>query len=187
MVALMRSVQGRCDPIALSNVTAGCAPLTVYFNCPNFNTGTAVWSVNSTTMAGLTASISLPTPGTYIATLTLVLDATCQGTSTTVVNVVTGPAFDCSTTVAVAEEFYDESMVEIYPNPTSAFLNISFSSLHQDITTYRIIDNLGRCILEQEIHSNPFSVPTSNLVPGLYQINLKKLSGFLTKKFVKSE
>lgn len=78
--------------------------------------------------------------------------------------------------------------INLFPNPTSGNLSISFSgAVPVDISDYSIVDNLGRIILTVEIDlkNSSFIVSTSDLVDGLYQIHLTTQLGIVTKKFVK--
>jgi len=77
--------------------------------------------------------------------------------------------------------------ITLFPNPTTEYLNISFSGpAPSDIASYFITNNLGQNIREEYLRGSSFSVSTSDLAPGLYQIHLKTQYGIVTKKFVKT-
>jgi hypothetical protein len=177
------SFEAQCDPKVANNIITGCAPAEVVFNAPA--NVSAAWVIGTTTLNGTTVTYIFPTPAVYIVTLTTVA-GTCVGTATLAVNVVTGPANGCTTTIQGLQSVSNEFEFSIIPNPTAGDLIISISGLTPaDQTVYVITDNQGQNIREEELNSKFIS--TSDLAPGLYFIHLKTQFGTVTKKFVRSD
>jgi len=77
-----------------------------------------------------------------------------------------------------------ESMVEISPNPFSDFIEIR-SNLLDAKTMVSIINITGQKLFESEINSEIFIIPTNNLLPGIYFVNIQSKNEKLTKKIIK--
>ncbi|MFO0357511.1 MAG: T9SS type A sorting domain-containing protein [Sphingobacteriaceae bacterium] len=75
--------------------------------------------------------------------------------------------------------------INLYPNPTSYNLNISFT---QGVSQVSITNSLGQIIRQQDLDPkiNQITLQTSDLSSGLYQIHFKTSFGTVTKKFVKT-
>lgn len=79
--------------------------------------------------------------------------------------------------------------ITLFPNPTSANLNISCSDFASgDLRTLSIFSNIGQLIMNGNIELNKTSIDIeiSDLSPGLYQIRFETRFGPVTKKFVKA-
>jgi hypothetical protein len=189
LFCLVNFAKAQCDPVVVSNVSTGCAPLEVEFVCLNMNIGIAVWSTGTSTAGGLLTTIVFSTPAVYIVTVTTLItiqNVPCPGTATIAINVVTGPAFGCSTTVGM-QEIFDETQLSIFPNPAAENLTVSSpGSSFSGFMGYSLTNYLGQNIREEDVQGNSFSVPIANLTPGLYQIHIKTQYGSVTKKFVKA-
>jgi hypothetical protein len=89
------------------------------------------------------------------------------------------------------EEFKQLSEnINLFPNPTSNNLFISIpNSFTQDLKGLYITNSLGQIIREQDFNSksNSFSIKTSDISSGLYQIHFKTTIGTVTKKFIKTD
>ena len=77
-----------------------------------------------------------------------------------------------------------EFLIEVYPNPFSDFIEIR-SNLLDTKTMVSIINITGQKLFESEINSEIFIIPTNNLLPGIYFVNIQSKNEKLTKKIIK--
>src|SRR3954468_9678155 len=85
----------QCKPIAVSDISVGCAPLNIQLMCTNLSSGNAIWTVGTLTYSGITTPLLLPLPGNYSIVLTTTVNGPngpCIGSDTIVVYVYTGSA-----------------------------------------------------------------------------------------------
>jgi hypothetical protein len=77
--------------------------------------------------------------------------------------------------------------INLFPNPTTDNITISFTQSNADIRFYSIINNLGQTIREGNLVliDKSFILQTSELDPGIYQVHFKTSAGTVTKQFVK--
>lgn len=82
---------------------------------------------------------------------------------------------------------FDESSIQLFPNPASQQLNISLQARHQGELNYRVTDLMGKSILSSIIPSvkgtNALTINTSGLATGLYLITLQLGEQVFTTKF----
>lgn len=72
--------------------------------------------------------------------------------------------------------------LKIYPQPANEILHVEFS---EDISSYRIVDMQGRCVLNKNIESQKqVSIDTRSLTPGLYMLNIGTDDGLINKQLV---
>ena len=71
--------------------------------------------------------------------------------------------------------------IQIYPNPTSDYINISFPN-QIEITTVSIYNALGQLVFDTNKFEN---IPTSELSTGLYYLSILTNRGFVNKTMVK--
>ncbi len=64
----------------------------------------------------------------------------------------------------------DNSGFIVYPNPTSAQVNVDFSYLPTDKTTIEIIDNNGQTVFSRLVETTLNKIDLNHLSPGLYYI-----------------
>ncbi len=76
---------------------------------------------------------------------------------------------------------FDKSSIELYPNPTISFLNVSIDSnlINQ---TYNIVDGLGRVIIKGNLNDVDVSINVEQLSKGIYYL---KVSENKAIKFIK--
>ncbi len=81
---------------------------------------------------------------------------------------------------------YDNVFVEVYPNPASEFLTVSFSSLH-DYKSLIILNIDGKVIKENKLDLSKcqISINVSGLSPGLYFIQFVNGNNTVTKRWIK--
>jgi hypothetical protein len=89
------------------------------------------------------------------------------------------------TLLGVSGVSYDPSL-DVYPNPTSGYVNISSSSMNLEHTTFRVIDGLGREVKATSVLlDNELRLDVTQLPQGVYFINLYVDNHRHTKKFIK--
>ena len=71
--------------------------------------------------------------------------------------------------------------IQIYPNPTSDYINISFPN-QIEITTVSIYNALGQLVFDTNKYEN---IPTSELSTGLYYLSILTNRGFVNKTMIK--
>jgi hypothetical protein len=131
--------------------------------------------------------------GNSSGTSSLALTATAQVVFTVSANTGNNCAATKVYTVTVkpCTKTDDESadrLVSIFPNPASENLSITFQGPGPSgVESYCITDNLGRNVREEHLQGGSFSIQTSALPSGFYQIHLKTPFGTVTKKFLKSD
>jgi hypothetical protein len=79
--------------------------------------------------------------------------------------------------------------INLYPNPAIDDLSILFSNFSSnEILDIKIFNSLGQAIHAErnEIKSNLFSVKTSDLKEGIYQLHFSTKDGSITKQFIKN-
>ena len=78
------------------------------------------------------------------------------------------------------------NIVEIYPNPTRSTLNIKMSENISENYNFKLVDNLGRIIYEQQ-NLQPlktYSINLSQFPKGLYLALVKTVGITLIKKIL---
>jgi len=73
-----------------------------------------------------------------------------------------------------------QSLVSVYPNPTSDYIFFNVNSVNNDVT---IINNVGQIIMQQNNVRN--SVNVSDLQAGAYMVIIENENGRTVKKFLK--
>ena len=92
----------------------------------------------------------------------------------------------CSLILNIEGNIFDESAIEVFPNPVSQFLNVKFESQLPNILHISIIDNFGRQVYfkKEDETKHLYSIDISNLAKGLYFILFKTENITLTKKII---
>ncbi len=84
----------------------------------------------------------------------------------------------CETRKLIFDKKYD---VTIYPNPSSAMINIKVAN--ENIFTVIVFDNLGKKIMQQQITNGKLNV--ENLPTGTYQVQIKTKTEIYNTKLIK--
>ena len=92
-------------------------------------------------------------------------------------------AIVCPTTLGINEEISNNSQFSIYPNPTSAILNFQ-TPINLEISNYKIIDVLGKIVLENNAASNNINI--EKLSKGIYVIQISIDNKNYQRKFIKN-
>lgn len=84
----------------------------------------------------------------------------------------------------------DNSLFNVYPNPTAKMLNGTFYTQSQAVATLQIISNLGKIEITQQLTAkiglNDFIIDVSVLPAGTYYIKLAQQNNYHTLKFIKN-
>lgn len=147
----------------------------------NFSTGAATWTTPEGTFSP---------PATYVLAAANIAPAEMDflgvsGTGNTVAmdNAVDNYVIQASNTTSLATHeatsFNDRSIVSIYPNPTSDFVNVQTKS---PIKNVKIFDGAGKMVTSKS-KSNQLDV--RNLSKGVYIINVETENGIQSLKFIK--
>jgi hypothetical protein len=82
------------------------------------------------------------------------------------------------------ENIFDESSIQIFPNPTSDILNIKMEN--QASAQLTIFDIYGKKVLEKmEVNQNEIQLSTSSFSQGVYFLKMEMEGKELVKKFIK--
>ena len=79
------------------------------------------------------------------------------------------------------ENFIDESIL-VYPNPTSALLNVKLETE----ATYSLVNVLGKVITKGHLISGESQLNVSNMSSGIYYLKIENAEGSLIKTIVKN-
>ncbi len=83
----------------------------------------------------------------------------------------------------------ESKITSLYPNPTSADLNMSISSAFAETAIIRIYGMSGNLVMQTETAlikgDNKLSLPTTALAPGTYQVIINTNQNQMTSRFVK--
>lgn len=186
-----------CNNIVILNtqLTVNALPnlsvSTVFTICANDSitlvpSGASSYTWNNNSYFSQFTTPPFATTGTFIYTIQLQGkgNAGCVSSNTISINVLVQP---CDVGIKLKDLLWFSDNINLFPNPTSDKLNISFPA-QADIKTYSISNSLGQIFREDEIEikNSTCNVLTSDLKNGLYQIHFKTQFGIVTKKFVKT-
>ena len=171
------------DAIFSSDITSGCAPLTVHFEDLSIGATSWNWVFDGGTPG--TSELQNPTvvyslPGTYDVMLTAINDlGEDESTSTSYVT-----ANLCNSIYEVENEI----QMQIAPNPFSISSSITINNLIAD-ATIEITDLTGRILQTVSLAMGENQILFGNAFPsGIYFINLKRNGEIIsTEKVIKSE
>ncbi|NJM79754.1 MAG: T9SS type A sorting domain-containing protein [Flavobacterium sp.] len=153
---------------------------------------------------------NLPSNGCYVLTVNDsygdgLFDGVSQGFytvtsgSTTVVNVpdfIVGGNLE-NTLVSRISSFTNNSIlstdnfsllenINLYPNPTKDFINISIPLELGNTIEYEVYNNLGQVILTNKLNKNDFIISTSQFLNGVYFLKLNFENASKTLRFIKN-
>jgi len=128
------------------------------------------------------------TPNTGCEVSTLLIDnisVTNPGLSFNFSNVTTNHTIQVTFGTIGINESEIAQLVELFPNPTSAFIDIKVKNDQLLVKETKLFDMYGKLILVVELHENNARVDVSHLSPGVYFIKMDSAKGTITKKFIK--
>ena len=88
-----------------------------------------------------------------------------------------------STVVNINEEELDKIDFEVYPNPSSRFVQIKCKILK--VESCSVLDIYGKTIQEFKVQNSEFRINIEDLAKGIYIVKLKTDKGTKVKKFIK--
>lgn len=84
----------------------------------------------------------------------------------------------------LSNEDLEETQIDIFPNPTTDFLNIKMENI--SATDFAIFDIYGKTVFEKNgVRQNETQLSTSHLPQGIYFLQIKMNDKKLVKKFIK--
>ncbi len=153
----------------LTSVTS----IVLYTKVGNYNSNYLEWEVCPTDGDVL----NCPIPSSFVANFRIVLSNGLFCYFTKTVN------FDFILDVKNEES----KTFQIYPNPAKSFLNIQGLN-NIDFDELKIVDTQGKVVYNSVTMESNFNSIISNLVNGIYSIQLFKLNTFIqSKEFIKNE
>ncbi len=95
------------------------------------------------------------------------------------------PIQPVSCLVDVEDVMADDDAIEVYPNPTTGFINVSFNNIASEDVNIEIFDVLGR-VVYSNVMSNPttISVDMSGYAEGMYMLKVNTPSYSSNKKIM---
>lgn len=149
-------------------------------------TGANTYTWNSSTSGSQYTTAAFTTPGnvSYSVQLQGKGNAGCVSTNTIALNVLV-QACDVGISQQNPKAYSDN--IRVYPNPSEMHLTVNFDA-QAGISKITIINSLGQTIREEEIEpkNDSFTLETSGLANGIYQLQFKTGAGTITKQFVKN-
>lgn len=128
------------------------------------------------------------TPNTGCEVSTLLIDnilVTNPGLSYNFSNVTTDHTIQVTFGTIGINESEIAQLVELFPNPTSAFIDIKVKNDQLLVKETKLFDMYGKLIQFVELHDNNARVDVSHLSAGVYFIKMDSAKGTITKKFIK--
>jgi hypothetical protein len=92
--------------------------------------------------------------------------------------------WNISTTAVGINEYTDSDLISMYPNPVSEILNILLKKEFNG-SKVRIIDFMGRKIMEQEITGLFNTIDVSRLAKGNYFLVIENNEHLISKRFIR--
>ena len=92
--------------------------------------------------------------------------------------------WNISTTAVGINEYTDSDLISIYPNPVNNLVNIKLEKEY-DSSTVRIIDIIGRKVMEVGISGLLNTIDVSNLSKGNYFLIIENKEQLISKGFIK--
>ena len=77
------------------------------------------------------------------------------------------------------EDYSDNSNVKVYPNPSEGILNIVSD---KEFSNVKIVNILGQVVYNVNVNADKYSCSTSEMVPGLYILQLQTENGLINRK-----
>jgi hypothetical protein len=76
---------------------------------------------------------------------------------------------------------HSRSSVKVYPNPAKDWLNIKASSTMQEL---QVTNVMGQIVINQKVNNTSYSLNTSGLKAGIYNLKIKMADGYIYQKVV---
>jgi hypothetical protein len=92
--------------------------------------------------------------------------------------------WNISTTAVGISEYTDSDLISMYPNPANDVVNILFKKEYNG-STVRIIDLMGRKVMEEDITGMLNAINVSNLTTGSYFLIIENKEHLISKRFIK--
>ncbi|CAN5222210.1 hypothetical protein BH09BAC5_BH09BAC5_28760 [soil metagenome] len=192
---------GSADAIALELssplLIGGTYQLSFYQKLEASYVGSALlvgYSSDSSIIGTLIDSVPMPTSTSWVQS-SLVFSPTSAGKFVTFqmkANYYSWNHFDhvtLSDISGVKERTNATLDVEVFPNPTTAILQVELNNIQQGKVIFEITDLTGRIVLQKEMNSNQENISTDfdihNLSNGMYLLNVKTGTQIYSQKIIK--
>jgi hypothetical protein len=86
------------------------------------------------------------------------------------------PVYNCNA-ASVAQKAKNSPVINLYPNPASAVLNIELKTPHSRISNVRLLDITGKTILAEKPTADVCVLNTAPLTEGIYFVNVQLSNG----------
>lgn len=134
--------------------------------------------------------------GSYTVTLTVVTENGCTNSYSATINIsganfTATPSYEFRTTTNTDEPARIRLSIKLFPNPVTTELWLDLQDHSGGEIQWRLLNLSGQLVQHGQRDlaggHQQFSIQTTDLVPGLYVIQLRSADGMITKKFVKQE
>ena len=118
--------------------------------------------------------------GIHLISLTVTNSDGCTASTLGIIEVVNSPSN--------TNNFTELQGIQVYPNPTSEFINIETSFASTEDLSIQMTDLLGRPVKnfeQKRVQSGTFRIETSDLTTGIYLLVLKTENGRAVRKVMK--
>jgi len=97
--------------------------------------------------------------------------------------------FVVTSLMGIGENANLADQLEVFPNPATDRISISFGSHSDCMADIRIMNNMGSVVKSQRVSctggGNTFEISVADLAAGMYYLEFKTESGFAAKRFIK--
>jgi hypothetical protein len=77
----------------------------------------------------------------------------------------------CNLSLSIVDKSFTKDIV-VYPNPVKEALHITILDSNITNVGIKVINSLGQILIEKTTNSNPITIPTDKLTPGIYFVTL---------------
>jgi hypothetical protein len=77
----------------------------------------------------------------------------------------------CNLSLSIVDKSFTKDIV-VYPNPVKEALHITILDSNITNVIIKVINSLGQILIEKKANSNPITIPTDKLTPGIYFVTL---------------
>ncbi len=184
-----------CTPIVLGlasipNATIG-TPYSQTFTATGGATGATYTFTTTTPQLSVLAgtSLTLSAAGVLSGTPTFSTSITFRVTATTTPNSCTGfkdYTFVINPNPATSVDNSLANLVKVSPNPSSGDFSVDFGTINMAKSSVSVYDAQGKVVFTSENNSNLMTVSLDKFANGIYLLEVKTLTGRITKRLSKT-
>ncbi|MCC5918710.1 MAG: T9SS type A sorting domain-containing protein [Cryomorphaceae bacterium] len=93
--------------------------------------------------------------------------------------------FHVGSSISVNDYFLHENSIDVYPNPTNNFIQVTLPEENKGQQNLIIIDAKGQVVKAISVKSNSINVDVSDLASGVYFVRVSTTNGIISRKMIK--